>query len=70
MIKAILTSGDLIFGLSKVNIEKLQQGLPILINLKDMGLEDRKIVIIYGETEDEIFKDLPFNVGPNTKMNY
>lgn len=70
MIKAKLTDGTLIFGLSKLNVEKLQQGMPILINLKDMELEDRKIVILYGETEDQIMINLPFNVGPDTKMHY
>lgn len=58
MIKAKCNDGTLIFGLSKENVSKLQEGKPILINLKDMGLEDRKVIIMYGETEEKMYEDL------------
>lgn len=58
MIKAKCNDGTLIFGLSKENITRLQQGQPISINLKDMGLEDRQVMIMYGETEDDMYKEL------------
>jgi hypothetical protein len=58
MIKAKLNNGDILFGLSKTNLELLQQGKPIVVNLKDLGLEDKKIIICFGETEDKIFEDL------------
>lgn len=58
MIKAKCNDGTLIFGLSKINIEQLQKGKPIVFNLKDMGLEDREVIIMYGETEDTMYKDL------------
>jgi hypothetical protein len=71
MIKAKLSNGDLLFGLSKGNIELLQQGKPIVINLKDMGLENRRVMIMYGETEDKIFEELTdFMDLEKTKVNF
>lgn len=61
MIKAKLTNGDLVFGLSKENITRLQKGQPILFNLKEMGLEDRNVIICFGETENDIFHELKKN---------
>lgn len=58
MIKAKLNNGDLIFGLSKKNLIRLQKGEPIVFNLKDMGLEDRKVMIAFGETEEQIYEDM------------
>ncbi len=71
MIKARISDGSLIFGLSKINLEKLQQGQPIMINLKDLGQAEQKIFIVYGETEEKIIEDLPFNIDPDkTKFHY
>ena len=58
MIKAKLNNGDLVFGLSEENVRILREGHPISINLKDMGLEERKILITYGKTEDDIYKEM------------
>jgi hypothetical protein len=50
MLKA--RSGDrFVFGLSAKNIEKLMDGQPIEINLKDLGCSNGTIFIFYGETE-------------------
>lgn len=57
MIKA-KSDKALIFGLSDFNIEKLKLGQPIMFNLKDMGLEDKTVIILYGKTERDIFKEL------------
>lgn len=70
MVKAKLNNGDLVFGLSAENVRRLKDGQPISVNLKDMGLEDRRIMITYGETEDDIFKDmLPYIDLDKTKVN-
>lgn len=58
MIKAKLNNGNLIFGITRENVDRLKSGQSILINLKDMGLEDRKIVIHYRETEEELFAEM------------
>lgn len=54
MIKAVTKKGDLLFGITAENVKKLKEGKPIRINLKDMGLEERLIFIVYGETEEAI----------------
>lgn len=58
MIKAKLNNGDLLFGLSKQNIERMMKGEPVVFNLSSMGLEDRRVMIMYGETEDKIYEEL------------
>lgn len=71
MLKGKLTNGDIVFGLSKMNLELLQQGKPIVVKLKDMGLEDRKILICYGETEDKIYEDMIDHIDLNkTKIHF
>jgi hypothetical protein len=71
MIKAKLTNGDLLFGISTENVKRLKLGQPIVFNLKDMGLEDRKVMIMYGETEQDIMAELinEDHVDTTTKIN-
>lgn len=71
MIKAKLTNGDLLFGISAENVKRLKIGQPIAFNLKDMGLEDRKVMIVYGETEQDIMAELinEDHVDTTTKIN-
>lgn len=57
MIKA-LSDNLVILGLSKINIERLQSGMPISINLKDLGLPDQPIVIFTGDTEKTMAKEM------------
>ena len=71
MIKAKYNDGTLLFGLSKENLSRLQNDEPIMFNLKDMGLEDRKIIICFGETEDDIYLQMLPNIDiDKTKFNY
>lgn len=57
MIKA--RAGDLvIFGLSRLNIERLQMGAPIVFDAGVVGLEGTKVMIMYGEDEPEIMRQL------------
>lgn len=58
MVKAKMNNGDLVFGLSEENLKRLKEKQPILINLKEMGLESRNVIITYGETEEAIYKDM------------
>jgi predicted ThiF/HesA family dinucleotide-utilizing enzyme len=70
MIKATLNNGDLVFGLSEENIKRLKAGQPIAFNLKDMGLEERRVLITYGETEEDIYKEMtPYIVLDKTKIH-
>jgi hypothetical protein len=57
MIKA--RAGDLmVFGLSDRNLELLQQGRPIIIDLREIGLESGRVMILYGKTEKAITDEL------------
>lgn len=57
MLKA--KAGDnLIFGLSARNIELLKQGKPISVDLREMGEEKGTVLIFYGETEDDMAREL------------
>ena len=51
--------GDLYgFGLSAKNIELLKQGQPIAINMMEVGVPGMTIVLLYGETEEDIANEL------------
>lgn len=69
MIKAKCDNGDLVFGLSKENINRLMDGRPIIFNLNKMGLEDRRVMICYGETEEKLYEDMVDNMTLQTKIN-
>lgn len=66
MIKAVINTGGkplLLLGLSRMNIEKLTEGLPIKIEGSEVGMEV-DIALVYGETEDQIRRDLVKKLGP------
>lgn len=48
----------LIFGLSRVNIERLQEGKPIYVEGAEVGAPLQRFVICYGENEDAIKAEL------------
>ena len=57
MIKA--RSGELvIFGLSRLNLEKLQEGKPIAFDGAEVGLNGMRVLIMFGETEEDIAREL------------
>lgn len=58
MIKAKLSNGTIILGLSKRNIELLMQKKPIVVNLKDLELEDRNVIIAFGESEEKLYEEM------------
>lgn len=58
MIKARLRDTGLLIGLSAANLQNLQAGQPILFNLSAVGLPAGPCVIMFGETEDVIAKQL------------
>lgn len=65
MIKGILkdTGGDnakdvIFFGLTRNNVNRLMQGEPILVDLAEIGLPSRKVVIHFGETEEAIVDEM------------
>lgn len=56
MIKA-RAGNTVIFGLSRLNLERLQEGKPIMFDGAEVGLEGR-ICITFGETEQAILDEL------------
>lgn len=57
MIKA--RSGDLvIFGLSRENMTRLQAGQPIAFDGGQVGFNGTRVMIIFGETENDIVREL------------
>lgn len=62
MIKA--RAGDyVIFGLSKMNLEKLQEGKPIAFDGAEVGMPGMQFLIMYGETELVIIHELQGAMG-------
>ena len=70
MLKA--RSGNvLIMGLSKLNIQKLQEGKPIVFDGKEFGhkmVEQFKFVIMAGETEETIYSDILKSMDGDTSQ--
>lgn len=57
MLKAKLSNGDLVLGLSDENIKRLKAGRPIRFDARPMGY-DGCIAIVWGETELKIMHEL------------
>ena len=55
------------FGLSGMNIKKLKEGKPMLIDLNEMGGEG-EVFIFYGSTERAMMKELKDLIGPDTEF--
>lgn len=57
--RATLENGEplTVLGLSKMNLEKLQEGKPILFDNAELGLPG-KTAILFGETEEDITGEL------------
>lgn len=72
MIKAIAVRKDdgapfVVFGLSRQNIEHLQAGEPIHIDMAELGLRGT-VLIIASETEASMARDLADLIGPDTEV--
>ena len=46
-----------IFGLSRMNCERLLEGKPILVDMEELGMSG-KALIVGGETEEDIKREL------------
>ncbi len=63
MIKAKCNNGDLVFGFTRENITCMERGEAIVLNLKELGLEDRWVMICFGETENNLYGILAQHVS-------
>lgn len=59
MIRAVLTVEDgsktILMGLSAGNIDRLTNGSPILLKGKSVNMPEINILIVYGDTQAEVF---------------
>lgn len=62
MLKAVLSNGTFILGLEAKNVDKLKEGKTIQVDLSAIGGRDT-IIIMYGETIDDIKAELQANTG-------
>ena len=51
-------------GLSEMNIQRLKEGKPIL----NKNVPGYHIMIFYGETEEDMQRELQAFIGPNTQV--
>lgn len=62
MVKAKFTDGQghpvVILGLSAGNCQKLQEGQPIVIYMSELGAGEGRVIIMGGETEQDITREL------------
>ena len=47
-----------IFGIDAENVKRLMSNRPILVSLAQLGGPDTDIVIMYGDTLDDVMKEL------------
>lgn len=66
MIVARATNGLMILGIDAENVKRLKEGKPILKSLAQFGGTD-DIVIVYGDTLDDVQKQLEKAFGPLPK---
>jgi hypothetical protein len=57
-------------GLSRANTERLLAGQPIAVELRELNLPwDGSIVLLAGETEESLGRDLRSLIGPETEVH-
>jgi hypothetical protein len=57
MIRARMSNGTFILGLDGDNVERLQRGQPILVDLSEMGGSD-VVLLMFGLTQHDILEAL------------
>lgn len=75
MVKARIDGDDgepvYLLGLSSGNLMRLREGKPLLVNLSQFGGPNVKVAVCWGETEEDIVRDLNkahmITVGPGTQ---
>ena len=58
MLKAKMADGLVLLGLEAQNIKRLLEGKPIVLNLQEIGLPERQIMIFYGATIEDMKAEL------------
>ena len=58
----------LVLGLSEGNLKRLREGLPLHLQKEKTGVS-ADIVIFWGETEAQMYKDFKGFIGPETEVS-
>jgi hypothetical protein len=68
--KATLKGGRPLYllGVSALNLQRLREGRPLVVKLESMGGVG-EVVIMFGETEGDIARDLSDLIGPDTEVH-
>jgi hypothetical protein len=73
MIKVLLGGEDdkqvFILGVTGKNLVKLQEGMPLVITLEDLGLPNVKLALVYGATPADILKDIKDHLGVDVPID-
>lgn len=62
MIRARLSDGTFLFGIDAENVKRLKGGKPLNLDLRQLGGTEQ-VVVIYGETMQEIVDELEKATG-------
>lgn len=68
MLKIKVNERQVVLGLSDMNLQKLKEGLPIKINLKDLDMQDIEIFIFAGKDEHTMAEQFKDGIGPKTTV--
>ncbi len=63
MIRAKLSNGDYLFGIDAENVRRLKAGKPIVVPLGPLGGPPVEIIITYGDTLDDIRREIEAATG-------
>lgn len=66
MIKATMSNGGILLGLSSENLKRLQEGMPIMIEAGNGW--PMPVLICYGDTEEDLLEALAPIIDPSTKI--
>lgn len=56
------------FGIEEANVKKLKEGQPIAVDMEQFGYPNLKIMIWYGQTMGDLYKEVEPFIGPKTKI--
>lgn len=67
MLKARLSNGDLVLGITDENVRRLKEGKPIRVNHAEVGDTQGDIYILHGETDGVLVEAIyeAFPIGDN-----
>lgn len=68
MLKARLNTGALILGITAENVERILKGNPIRVRHDEVGDTTGDIVIMYGETLDDLIRLITPHATRDTEL--